>query len=191
MLSRYLLVSLFILFASAQAGAGEPDYRTWREEVKLKDGRVIVVTQRKRCFAAYTGGNFANCIAREAWLTIDLPEFSKDLIVWHEKLTPMVLNVYEHRLYVVGFPPTGAEFDLYGKQRPPYIGFVWDRDKWQRITFERIPTSIYDANMLIAHIAPAGTELLTLAQKGDEHLNGSRKLPRHFKKIDPDYVTNF
>src|SRR5271156_2486460 len=72
---------------------GGPDSITWQEEVKLNDGRVIVVTQKKRCEGAYTGGNYASCITREAWLTIALPEFSSQPMVWHESLDPMVVNI--------------------------------------------------------------------------------------------------
>src|ERR1017187_6175079 len=75
-------------------------YVTWKEEVKLNDGRVIVVEQKKLV---------EDEMAREAWLTINLPEFSAEQIVWHEHLSPIVLNIDEGMLYVVGQPPTARE----------------------------------------------------------------------------------
>ena len=77
-LNQLFKALLIILLGTSMASCGE-DIRIWREEVKLLDGRVIVVTQKKRCEGAYTGVNYASCIAREAWLTINLPEFSKRL----------------------------------------------------------------------------------------------------------------
>jgi hypothetical protein len=120
----------------------------WKEDVRLLDGRVIVVTQEKRCEGGdYKAKTNATCLAREAWVTIRLPEFSSKEIVWHESLDPMVINVYEGRLYIVGSPPTGVEFRKYGATNPPYFGFVWDTQAWQRIPFSNIPQAVYDGNM--------------------------------------------
>jgi hypothetical protein len=39
---------------------------------------------------------------------------------------PEYRNMVDNRsLYVVGWPPTGREFRLYNKPRPPYIGFMF------------------------------------------------------------------
>lgn len=188
-----LLTVIFGGFCVLPGCAGSltgPEYKTWQEEVKLSDGRVIVVTQKKRCQGAYTGGNYASCIAREAWLTINLPEFSTQEIVWHEKLSPRVVNIYKRRLYIVGFPPTGYEFDLYGKPQPPYIGFVFENGQWKRIPFEAIPEEIYDSNMLLGAFPPDGITFLTLAQKESREINGRPTIGKHHKRIDPAYRSN-
>lgn len=181
---------------SADAGSfGQPEYVTWQEEVKLNDGRVIVVTQKKHCFGAYTGGNYANCIAREAWLTIKLPEFGNREIVWHEHLSPRVLNIHAGRLYVVGEPPTGLEFRTYGKPQPPYVGFVFENGQWKRIPFEAIPEAIYDINMLTAAIPPDDVDHLTIAKKESIRAATIDRNPRYvgelLKRIDPKYKSNF
>lgn len=163
------------------------EFVTWQEEVKLNDGRVIVVTQKKRCEGAYTGGNYAKCIAREAWLTIRLPEFSKEEIVWHENLDALVLNVYGGKLFVIGWPHTGREFSQYGKPQPPYIGFVFERGQWKRIPFTEIPEAVYDTNMLIEGIPPAGTEFLTIEKKESKDVNGKLTYPPYFRRVDPKF----
>jgi hypothetical protein len=168
-----------------------PEYKTWQEEVKFNDGRVIVVKQKKRCQGAYTGGNYAACIPREAWLTINLPEFSAQEIVWHESLDPMIVNLHNGRLYVVGWPPTNLEFRLYGKPRPPYVGFLFENNQWKRIPFEEIPEAIYDTNMLIESIPPSGTTLLTLEKKESRDVNGKPTYQEDQKRIDPTYKSNF
>ncbi|MGZ3254869.1 MAG: hypothetical protein ACXU7D_11245, partial [Burkholderiaceae bacterium] len=66
------------------------------------------------------------CIAREGWLTISLPEFSEQPIVWHEHLFAIVVNIHGGRLYVVGCPPTAREEQYYGNPKPNYVGFVWE-----------------------------------------------------------------
>ena len=149
---------------------------TWREEVKLNDGRVIVVEQKKLT---------KDEMAREAWLTINLPEFSAESIVWHEHLSPMVLNIEGGILYVVGRPPTSREERQYGCPAPPYVGFAWDGHKWNQIPFAKIPEKIYSANMLIDHLPPSGTRFLKLGTKNGDDLNGRGTLPPSYKRVDP------
>ena len=185
-----ILGGLSVLPGCASGPAG-PEYRIWQEEVKLNDGRVIVVTQKKRCEGAYTGGNYAACIAREAWLTINLPEFSAQPIVWHENLFPIILNVHNGHLYVVGCPPTGREFRFYNKPRPPYIGFMFENGQWKRIPFEAIPASIYDSNMLLDAFPTDDIKLLTIAKKTSREVNGRPTIGIEFKRINPGWMSNF
>ena len=153
----------------------------WNEEVKLNDGRIIVVGEKKRI-----GG----IIARETWMTINLPEFSSKPIVWHENLWPIVVNIDQSRLYIVGVPPTKVEFNFYGKPRPDYVGFIWDEDKWTRIPFEKIPESIYKTNMLLEGVPPNGITLLTLEKKNSKEVNDAIGMPLYLKKIDPKSFFN-
>ena len=152
---------------------------TWQEEVKLSDGRMIVVTQKKLMDRG---------IDREAWLTFSLPEFSKTEILWHESQQPIVLNVHAGKRYVVGLPPTQREFFKYGKPRPPYVPYRWGDGAWQRIPFSEVPEAIYDVNMLIDGIPPKGTKLLTWITKMGPALNGKGTYSHYQKRLDPQLV---
>jgi hypothetical protein len=132
---------------------------TWQEEVKLLDGRVITVTQKRR----YEGR-----VPREHWLTFKLQEFGDQDISWHENLRPQVLNVYQGKLYVVGMPFTGQEFRMYGNPDPSYLGYRYEAGEWQRIPFDEIPLAIYDTNLLIANAPPNGAKFVTFAIKAEE-----------------------
>ena len=66
-------------------GCGE-NTLTWTEEVKLLDGRVITVTQKRRI-------DVEN-VARDFWVTFKLQEFGDKEITWHENLKPLVLNLW-------------------------------------------------------------------------------------------------
>lgn len=157
---------------------------TWNEEVKLLDGRVIIVTQKRRYESGYTGQNFGS-VARESWLTIKLPEFDNKKITWHENLEAQVMNVYNGTLYVVGIAPTGREFDMYGKPNPAYIGFRYENSKWLRIPFEEIPIEIYDTNMFLDVSPPNKATYVSLVDKEKDMQN--RKVPMSYKKIDPKH----
>lgn len=178
-----------ILFAAIPliGGCGD-NTMTWQEEVKLLDGRTITVTQKRRYEEVYTGHDFGR-VVREAWLTVKLPEFSSQEIVWHENLKPRILNIHDGKLYIVGWPPTGQEFDQYGKHRPPYIGFRYDNGKWQRIPFNEIPEAIYDTNLLMLNEPPNKFGFVSFADKEQEM--GDRTLRKQHKKIDPTYKSNF
>jgi hypothetical protein len=185
-------IGLALTLGVSMSACSKPvEFVTWQEEVKLNDGRVIVVTQKKRCEGMYTGGSYASCIAREAWVTINLPEFSAQPIVWHEHLFAITVNIHNGRLYVIGCPPSEREYHLYVSPEPDYVGFVWNNGQWKRIPFKEIPEAIYDTNMFLGAIPPSGTTYLTVEKKESKEMRGSPTLVKELKRIDPAYRTNF
>lgn len=188
-ITKWLVVSVIV--AAGIALITLPKTVTWDEEVKLNDGRTIVVTQKRRCEGGdYSANTNASCVSREAWLRIKLPEFSSEEIVWHESLNPMVVNIHQGSLFVVGFPPHTLEFRAYGATNPPYFGFLWHDGAWKRIPFTEIPVSIYDTNMLIESIPSTRTNYLTLATKNSLKENGTDTKPAPLHRIDPKYTTS-
>jgi hypothetical protein len=159
---------------------------SWREEVKLSDGRKIVVEQRKQCDPGHRGTSNADCIARESWLTFDLPEFSAAPIVWHQRLFALLLNVSDGNLYVVGYPRTELEYEQLGRPKPPYIGFIWRAGQWQKIPIKDIPTAIYDTNLFLEDVLPGAT-YLTLERK--QQMMGDSRIARFMRRIDPNLDT--
>jgi len=153
--------------------------------VKLLDGRVITITQKRRYENVYTGQN-SGTLPREYWLMFKLPEFGDQEITWHENLLAQVLNVYQGKLYVVGSPFTTVEFKLYGRPNPSYVGYRYESGQWQRIPFNEIPLEIYDTNLLIANEPPQGAKFVTFAMKSEEMRDDT--LGGSYKKIDPKDV---
>lgn len=177
-----------MFIASVLPLAACSDTVDWKEEVRMADGRVIIVEQKRKC----AGGDFkasteATCVATEAWLGVKLPETGNQEVTWHERLKPLVLNVSQGNLYVVGFPDHPSEFRLYGATNPPYVGYVWRGTQWQRVPFEQIPPAIYDTNLLIHSIPKTRTKLLSLEVKGGPTANGSPRLPTYLRRIDPNF----
>ena len=161
----------------------------WREEVRLNDGRVVVVDQKRRCAGGdYKAAKDASCVATEAWLSFRLPETGNQEVIWHERLNPMVLNVHEGHIYVVGIPIHPSEFRAYGATNPPYIGYVLQGSQWQRIPFERIPLEIYNGNLLIESIPKTRTKHLSLSSKEGRGENGDPDYPADLRRIDPKVV---
>lgn len=157
---------------------------SWQEEVKLLDGRVITITQKRRYESVYTGSNSGN-LPREYWMIFKLPELGDKEITWHENLLPQVLNVYQGKLYVVGTPFTEVEFRQYGKPFPEYVPYRYEAGQWQRIPFNEIPEAIYETNLLIRNEPPSGAKFVTFAIKTEEMSADS--LGNHYKRISATY----
>lgn len=153
---------------------------TWQEEVKLLDGRVITVTQKNRV---------EEDMPREFWLTIKLPEFSSQEIVWHENLSPVVLNIYQNKLYIIGIPGTIVEYNQYGRQEPKYIGYRYDNSQWVRIPFNEIPVEIYDVNMYPENMALERLKHVSLEDK--IQIFKDNRWGSHQRRIDPNYRSSF
>ncbi len=174
-LFRRMTLGLVLAVVPLAGGCSGDEIISWAEEVKLLDGRVITVTQKRRIDM--------NQIPREFWLTFKLPEFGNKEITWHENLGAHVLNVYQGKLYVVGIPFTEREFRQYGKPMPFYIGYRYEVDQWQRIPFNEIPEEIYDTNLLIANAPPDGAKYVTSAMKMEEMKDET--IGQVSKRIDP------
>lgn len=174
-----------MLAAMPLVGGCGSNMNSWQEEVKLLDGRVITITQKRRYENVYDGQSSGN-LAREFWVTFKLQEYGGQEIVWHQNLFPQILNVYQGKLYVVGVPWTELEFRQYGNPKPSYIGYRFDAGQWLRIPFNEIPEAIYDTNLLIAAELPSDVRQVSLGMKVEELTN--ERLRNNSKRIDPNYV---
>lgn len=152
------------------------DIHQWKEEVKLSDGRTIVVEQKRR---------FEGRTMREAWVDFTLPGISDKPLVWHESLSPLVLNVNNGKLYVVAYPLSKAQLAKYGNPARGYVCFQWENGAWKQIRFEDVPGAIYRSNMLIWPLPNEESRLLTLAEKNGPDYNGSTKVQGELKELKP------
>jgi hypothetical protein len=178
-------LTLGIVLASVPLVGGCGDNTlTWQEEVKLLDGRVITVTQKRRYENVY-GQSVVN-LPREFWLTFKLKEFGNKEITWHENLLPRVLNVHQGKLYVVGTPATEIEFRQYGNPKPSYLGYRYEAGQWQLIPFNEIPEAIYETNLLINYGPPNGMKFVSFTIKAEEMKEDS--FMGHQKRISPKFI---
>lgn len=177
---RFKQMSMWFVLACVPlvGGCGDTILK-WDEDVQLLDGRVIKVVQKRRIDRSR--------MERESWLTIRMPEFSENEIVWHEDLRPVVLNVYQGKLLLVGFADSLAQFERYGQPSPPYVGFRYNKNEWVRIPFTEIPTAIYETNMYFENMSIARRSYVGLGDKAV--LQRTEEYPLYLKKIDPKYVS--
>src|SRR5690606_22753592 len=179
----FILILSFITGCAAASSRHE-SFREWKEEVKLNDGRIIMVNQKWRCdrIGKYNTGKEYCSTMRESWLTFQLPEFSNQEITWNEELMPLVLNVDQGQLYIVGIAE-GGQFLIYGKPQPPYIGYRWNADEWHRIPFEEIPEAIYKTNM--ATEFPRGNSPSLFKLEAKDKSNNRTSLSKSYRRVNP------
>lgn len=185
-LLKRLMLGLMLASVPLVGGCGS-NTGSWQEEVKLTDGRVITITQKRRYENVYDGQSSGN-LPREFWLIFKLPEFGNQEITWHENLFPRVLNVYQGKFYVVGTPWTELEYRQYGKPYPEYVPYRYEAGQWQRIPFNEIPEAIYDTNLLIAAELPSDVKFVSFAMKAEETKND--RLRDSAKKITATFKTS-
>ncbi len=159
---------------------------TWDEQIQLSDGRTVTIEQWRRYDNAYDGDKMAK-LQREARIRFKVPELGKDAIEWQERLTPLLLNVHDGKWYIVGFPPTGAEFDHYKWPRHTYVPFRFDNGKWQRIPFKELPKEIYQTNLWLGNNPPENSPA-TQADRDAYVLRLGSQMSPHRLKIDPNYL---
>ena len=134
----------------------------WREEVALHDGGMIVVSWWVR----FVPGQPFQYMEGAQRLTFAHPTTHQP-VVWRElgkvgsRLQPMLLEVDSGRLYLVGVPPTGTDYDGYGCPVPPYIAWRYDGGTWGRVSLGELPTRFSKANLL-----GSGAERLIRASNG-------------------------
>jgi len=105
-------------------------YPSWYEEVRLSDGRIITIHQKRQYFDNY-GTN-------QSWVTLDLPELGGKR-VWHSYLMPQRVDVFEGRVYVFGLPRGDRQLEYYRFPIYYMVAFEWRNGGFRRIPFLDVP----------------------------------------------------
>jgi hypothetical protein len=131
-------------------------YPSWSEEVRLSDGRVIVVMQRHEVYENY-GIN-------QSWVTITLPELGGEQ-VWNAYLVPLRVDVDNGKVFVFGAPRGVRQFNFYRKPRNYLVAFQWNGSQFERILFLSVPERLRQEENVFSCVPAGPPKLLTLDQK--------------------------
>jgi len=130
-----LLMASAVTIIMAALGYAWFEYRfpSWKEEVLLPDGRIIVVKQRRDFIEGYG--------TRKTWLTFSLPEMGGER-TWAQWLYPTMIGVADGKVYVVGRPRGSKQFSMYSYPRYVYVAYEWRNGQFERIPFLTVPESL-------------------------------------------------
>ena len=130
----WLIVVLGLLVLGAAAAVGwnwyQKRYPSWFEEVRLSDGRVITIHQKREYHENYG--------TAQSWVTIDLPELGGKQ-VWHSYLMPQRVDVVDGKVYVFGIPRGDRQLQYYRFPKYYMAAFIWQSGHFERIPFLAVP----------------------------------------------------
>jgi hypothetical protein len=149
---RAALVSaagLLVLACAALPSVGS----RWKEEVKLHDGRTILVRRSQN----YHGLSEPTQPAPvgEHTLTFRPPGADRDISwrgeygedVGRMELSPLALDVIGGVPYLIAWPNLCIAYNKWGRPNPPYVAFRFEAGTWKRIPLSAIPAEIGKANL--------------------------------------------
>ncbi|OGT04442.1 MAG: hypothetical protein A2143_05575 [Gallionellales bacterium RBG_16_57_15] len=129
---------------------------SWKEEVKLHDGQVIVV-ERFYNLGGYPAIESHNRSPLDQTLTFTLSESKKE-ISWRTEyrddspepnsLGPLLLDVVGGVPFIATSPAGCISYNKWGRPNPPYILFKYVDDEWKRIPLEEFPAELVQANLM-------------------------------------------
>lgn len=127
---------------------------SWKEEVLLHDGRVVIVERSVERGGRHEIGQKGPY--REQSLAFTMPDTNKT-ITWEDHFSqelgmanflPMLLDVHDAVAYLVVNPMGCLSYNKWGRPNPPYVIFKYVGDQWQRVSLQELPGEIKTPNMI-------------------------------------------
>jgi hypothetical protein len=121
----------------------------WWEEVRLADGRMVMVERGVKIEKKMSAGLRRPAVTRYSLRVIN--PSSQNPIRWKGAyaLAPIVLDFQGDEAYLVSLPMTcDADLKPFGNPNPPYIAQKWKSGRWVQIPLTDLPATIRHANML-------------------------------------------
>ena len=147
--------------------------RSWKEEVKLADGSVIVVKRRMVRERFGEIGHHGRVLKQE--IEYDKPGGA---VRWVGDIDPVIFDFGKDKTYLVAFLSTGEDCQRYEYPANPFIPYEYSAGVWRRIEMSNLPDAL--AVNLLRNAWNSGGGLITLPIKRREDFN----LPDWFKKFD-------
>lgn len=192
MQSRKWSIGVFLVWMLAPnlGACSSMHHFEWTEDVKLSDGRMMVVkrTEDYRRIVDAGAGFQQGWLLQKSSITAELPTPIKRKVFWEGSLFPLVLDIQsDHSVYLVCVPSSGAaQTEWKVPDHEFYVSFRLTQDNWRRIPLADLPTSVQP------NLAPSGYEFFIRREmqsgihvdlKMKSELNSRPALSKHLKTI--------
>jgi hypothetical protein len=127
---------------------------SWKEELLLHDGRIVVVERSVKRGGRREIGQQGAYI--EQSLEFIMPDTQKT-IIWQDHFSqelgmanflPMLLDIHNDEPYLVVSPMGCLSYNKWGRPNPPYIIFKYVNNEWLRIPMQELPDEIKTPNVI-------------------------------------------
>jgi hypothetical protein len=160
-------------------------YPTCREEVRMADGRVVTIVQRREYFRDYG--------TARSWVTLSLPEVG-GVQTWESELAPIRIDANKGDIYAIGSPRGIKQFVHYQAPRHYLVAFKWSGNSFIRIPLLDVPEALRQEENVYPCVPEDRRHVVTLAAK-DSHWcapTGDRwKFGRSIKLPDYEALASF
>jgi len=182
--ARVLCLCFVVLFPLT--GCSQQKSITWREEVKLSNGQIIVAERSADFRNVYAGGSGNGWLFQHARIKATLPPLNK-VVMWDGSLEPLALDTAKDgAIYLVAISANlQGEKENSIPEGKRHAAFKYNEDgQWIRIPVESVPREIRP-NMLIDEVTLfikqdySTSKVLELALK--EKLNDDPGLSESFR----------
>jgi hypothetical protein len=146
---------------------------TWREEVQLFNGQVVIAERTADFRNVYAGGGDNGYFFQHERIKVTLPSLNKE-VTWDGGLEPLAIDIQKNGdIYLVAIIENPQGRNEYSVQRGDHVAFKYSVDgKWTRISVDTVPRDIHPnllidrVSLFIKHGYPASTVVdLALKEK--------------------------
>jgi hypothetical protein len=125
---------------------------TWREEVKLTNGQIVVAERTAEFRNVYAGGTGNGWLFQHESIKAVLPPLNKE-VVWEGGLEPLALDVTKNGdIYLVNHVENLQGRSEYSVSKGDHVAFKYSgNSQWMRIPVESVPQEIHP-NLLIDRV---------------------------------------
>ena len=142
----HIVVFLLWMLIPTVGACSNERHVEWTEDVKLSDGRMILVkrTEDYRRIMDVGAGFQRGWLFQKSSISAELPAPIQRKVVWEGSLKPLVLDIHpDGSVYLVCRVATGAaQIEWKVPDHEFYVPFRLTPENWQRIPLVDLPTSV-------------------------------------------------
>ena len=169
---------------------------SWKEEVKLHDGQIIVV-ERYYKLGGYPAIESRERAALNETVAFSLPGTNKK-IIWEtdfrdsqpemNSLNLIRFDVVKGVPFIATYPAGCIAYNKWGRPNPPQVLFKYENEQWKRITLAEFPAELINAQANVVVGRPKTSLLKSFyTVKGVNHEN--YYVPPEYRTILRDPLT--
>lgn len=158
MMKTIVKLGLLIMIAASMNACSS---MSWKEEVKLHDGQIIVV-ERYYKLGGYPALDSRDRAALDETVTFKPHPTGKE-IIWRtdfrdsvpepNSLNLLLLDVVKDVPYIATYPVGCIAYNKWKRPNPTYIFFKYENDEWKQISLAEFPAELTRANVIIGRPA--------------------------------------